>query len=81
MYIGSANAAGAEDFVEDVGGTDTDMRKYVWGIDGSRADFLDAVGGEDDYGATGTEGKIVAFAVTSDGVTLQATAVDVIVEN
>ena len=80
VYIGSASAAGAEDFL-DAGNADAPSRKYVWGIDVSRAAFLDAVGGENDYGATGTPGNIVAFAVTSDGVALQATAVNVIVEN
>ena len=78
VYIGSATAAGAEDFTP-TGGDPS--RKYVWGIDVSRADFLDAVGGEDDYGDSTDAGNIVAFAVTSDGVALQATAAEVVVEN
>ena len=76
VFIGSANAAGAEDFA-DADNNDEASRKYVWGVDVSTSDFLDAVGGEGNY----TEGDIIAFAVNSDGVALHtAAATDVTVE-
>ena len=63
-FIGSVSAAGAEDF--DNNGVAS--RRYVWGMDMSGADFLEALGedaGEGSY-------VVVAFAVNSDGVAISA---------
>ncbi|MDE0248873.1 MAG: Ig-like domain-containing protein [Gammaproteobacteria bacterium] len=73
LFLGSASAAGAEDFVDDQDNTDpaddVDMRKYVWGIDISAADFLEAVDGE---GSNTASYRIFAIAVNSDGVAISA---------
>ena len=72
VFIGTVTAAGAVDFV-DADNNEEASRKYVWGIDVSRADFLAAVGGDAD--GDYTTGNIIAFAVNSDGVALYSAPV------
>ena len=71
LFLGSPSAAGAEDF--DDGGTAS--RRYVWGIDLSGADFLEAVDGDaGNY-------RIFAIAVNSDGVATSAVSEDIAVDD
>ena len=78
-FIGSASAAGAEDFMADPNSTPDDAgddvasRKYVWGIDMSGADLLEAVDGNDAEMYT-----FVAFAVNSDGVAIPASVAEMV---
>ena len=73
VFLGSSNAAGAEDYkcaaddrlAPEAGDTPVDCRKYVWGIDMSGADFLEITGGDDL-----DEYTIVAIAVNSAGVAI-----------
>ena len=73
VFLGSSNAAGAEDFVDDQDNADpaddVDMRKYVWGLDMSGADFVEIAGDEGNY-------TIVAIAVNSAGVAIAATTTE-----
>ena len=73
VFLGSSNAAGAEDFVDDQDNTDpaddVDMRKYVWGLDMSGAAFVEIAGDEGSY-------TIVAVAVNSAGVAIAATTTE-----
>ena len=82
MFLGSSNAAGAEDFtaVPPTTGllpkpvtTAVDCRRYTWGIDMSGADFVEIAGGES---PTGTRYTIVAIAVNSAGVAISATTTE-----
>ena len=73
VFLGSANAAGAEDFMCNSGTrapstdpTAVTCRQYVWGLDMSGADFVEIAGDE------GTIYEVVAFAVNSDGVAISA---------
>ena len=68
-FLGSASAAGAED------DSDAGTREYVWGIDMSGADFLEAVDG--DMGNY----RIFAIAVNSDGVAISAVSGDIAVDD
>ena len=74
VFLGSANAAGAEDFLDADNG-DAPSRRYVWGLDMSGADVVEAAGGDG-----GVEYTFVAIAVNSDGVAITddspATTVD-----
>ena len=75
LYLGSSIVAGAEDFIADPAGTPTPSRRYVWGIDMSGADFLEAVDGDaGDY-------RVFAIAVNSDGVGITAVSVDIAVDD
>ena len=79
VFLGSANAAGAEDFTHNGpdgapgGGDDYAARKYTWGIDMSGAAFVEIAGDEGNY-------TIVAIAVNSAGVAISAITAATMVE-
>ena len=77
VLIGSASAAGAEDFMADPNNTPNDAtddvasRRYVWALDMSGADFVEKAGGEGNY-------TIVAIAVNSAGVAIAAITTEMV---
>ena len=75
LFLGSASAAGAEDFDATPDAEGGESRRYVWGIDMSGADFLEAVDGNmGNY-------RIFAIAVNSDGVAISAVSGDIAVDD
>ena len=75
LFLGSASAAGAEDFDATPDAEGGESRRYIWGIDMSGADFLEAVDGDaGNY-------RVFAIAVNSDGVAISAVSADIAVDD
>ena len=84
-YIGSVDGglAGAEDYVD----AGNNMRRYIYTLSMTAAEFLAKVGGTGDYGTgmpnnawTAGDGAIVAFAVKDNkGVALRAVPMEIVV--